>query len=202
MMAWCRQATNHYLIQYWLGSMSPYGVTKLQWIQHIFHGYITEALLPTWLTYRQRYSVAFTWEQFHKKCLFIRSEFTRLKLLPHLQANELTHWGRVTHICVSNLTIIGSDNGLSPRRRQAIIWTNAGIILIGPLGTKFSEILIEIVRVSSKKMRLKGSSAKWRPFCLGLNVYTRPLQRHSKTQQRAPYVYFLVCAWYIWQFLY
>ena len=43
----------------------------------------------------------------------------------------LTHWGRVTHICVGELTIIGSDNGLSPERRQAIIWTNAGILLIG-----------------------------------------------------------------------
>ena len=47
----------------------------------------------------------------------------------------LTHWGRVTHICVGKLTIIGSDNGLSPGRRQAIIWTYAGILLIGPLGT-------------------------------------------------------------------
>ena len=55
-----------------------------------------------------------------------------------------THWGRVTHICVGNLTIIGSDNGLSPDLRQAIIWTNSGILLIGPLGTNFSEILIEI----------------------------------------------------------
>ena len=34
---------------------------------------------------------------------------------------ELTHWGRATHICVSELTIIGSDNGLSPERPQAII---------------------------------------------------------------------------------
>ena len=40
-----------------------------------------------------------------------------------------THWGRVTHICVSKLTIIGSDNGLSPERRQAIIWTKAGNIV-------------------------------------------------------------------------
>ena len=56
----------------------------------------------------------------------------------------LTHWGRVTHICVNKLTMIGSDNGLSPGRRQAIIWTNAGILLIGPLGTNFSKILIEI----------------------------------------------------------
>ena len=49
----------------------------------------------------------------------------------------LTHWGRVTHICVGNLTIIGSDNGLSPGRRQAITCTNAGILLIGwTLGNK------------------------------------------------------------------
>ena len=82
---------------------------------------------------------------------------------------SLTHWGRVTHICVGKLTIIGSVNGLSPRRRQAIIWTNAGILLIEPLGTNFSEILIGIQMFSLKKMRLKMSSAKWRPFCLGLN---------------------------------
>ena len=56
----------------------------------------------------------------------------------------MTHWGRVTHICVSNLTIIGSDNDLSPGRGQAIILTNAGILFIGPLGTNFSEILIKI----------------------------------------------------------
>ena len=52
-----------------------------------------------------------------------------------------THWGRVTHICVNDLTSIGSDNGLSPGRRQAIIRTNAGILLIRPLGTHFSEFL-------------------------------------------------------------
>ena len=83
---------------------------------------------------------------------------------------SLTHWGRVTHICVGNLTIIGSDNGLSPDWRQAIIWTIARILLIGPLGTNFNEILISIQTFSFKKMHLKMSSAKWRPFCLGLNV--------------------------------
>ena len=82
----------------------------------------------------------------------------------------LTHWGRLTHICVGKLTIIGSDNGLSPERRQAIIWTNAGILLIGPLGTNFNEILIEIQPFSLKKMRLKMSSAKCCSFRLGLNV--------------------------------
>ena len=82
----------------------------------------------------------------------------------------LTHWGRATHICFSKLTTIGLDNGLSPGQRQAIIWTNAGILLIGPLGTNFSEILLRIQTFSFKKMHLKVSSAKWRPFCLGLNV--------------------------------
>ena len=73
-------------------------------------------------------------------------------------------------ICVGNLTIIGPDNGLSPGQRQAIIWTNAGILLIEPCGTNFSEILIGIQTSSFKKMHLKMSSAKWRLFCLGLNV--------------------------------
>ena len=83
---------------------------------------------------------------------------------------DLTHWGRVTHICVSNLTINGSDNGLSPDRRQAIIWTTAGLLLIELLRTNFNEILIEILTFSFKKIRLKVSSVKHRPFCLGLNV--------------------------------
>ena len=76
----------------------------------------------------------------------------------------------MTHICVSKQTIIGSDNGVSPGRHQAIIWTNAGILLIGILGTNFREILILIRIFSLKKMDLKLSSAKWRPFCRGLNV--------------------------------
>ena len=80
--------------------------------------------------------------------------------------------------CVSKLTIIGSDNGLSPDRRQAIIWTNDGLLLIGPLGTNFSEILIEILTFSFKKMRLKVSSAKWQPFCLSLNVLNQFKQYH------------------------
>ena len=56
----------------------------------------------------------------------------------------LTHSGQVTHICVSNLNTIGSDNGVSPGCHKAIVRTNAGILLIGLLGKNFSEILIEI----------------------------------------------------------
>ena len=104
---------------------------------------------------------------------------------------DLTHWGRVTHICVGKLTIIGSDNGLSPGRRQAIIWTNAGILLIRPLGTNFSEILIAIETFSFKKMHLKISSAKWRSFCLGFNV----LRSFTwiKLPHRRPYIWAIWC---------
>ena len=84
-----------------------------------------------------------------------------------------TLWGRVMHICVRKLAIICSDNGLTPDQHQAIIWTNTGILLIGPLGTNFSEILIETYTFSFKKMHLKMSSMKWRPFCVGLNVLSQ-----------------------------
>ena len=91
----------------------------------------------------------------------------------YISLNVLTHWGRVMHVCICNLTTIGSDNGLSPDQRQAIIWTNAGMLLIRTLGTSFSEILIKINSFSLKKMHLKMSSAKWWPFYLGLNVLSK-----------------------------
>ena len=73
-------------------------------------------------------------------------------------------------MCVSKLTIIGSEKGLSPGRRQAIFWTNARILLIAPLGSNFSEILIEIPTFSFKKMQLKMSSAETAAVCLGHSV--------------------------------
>ena len=100
-----------------------------------------------------------------------------LKQSDDLPMTRLTHWGRATHMFVSKLTIIALDNGLSPGRRQAIIWINDGILLIWPLGANFSEILIEIISFSFKKMHLKMSSGKWRPFCLGLNVLMTKLNR-------------------------
>ena len=91
----------------------------------------------------------------------------------------LTHWGRVTHICLGNLTIIGPDNGLSPGRWQAIIWTNAGIMLIGTSGTNFSEMLIKIQTFSLKKIHLKMLSVKCCSFRLDLNVLRQILDRLS-----------------------
>ena len=106
--------------------------------------------------------------------------------------SRITRWGRVTHICVSEVTIIVSDNGLSPGRHQAIIWNNAGILLIEPLGTNFSGILIEIHTFSFKKMHLKMSSGKWRPFCLGLNVIMKFHASHSRWMCiTSKYIYFI-----------
>ena len=81
---------------------------------------------------------------------------------PLNNAWSLTHWGRVTHICVGNLTIIGSENCLSTGRRQAITWTNVGILLLGPLGTNFSEMLIH----SRKSIVWKMAVILCRPQCV------------------------------------
>ena len=64
----------------------------------------------------------------------------------------LNHWGC---ICISKLTSISSDNGFLPGQRQAVVWTNAGILLIRALGTNFDEILSEIDAFSFKKMHVK-----------------------------------------------
>ena len=81
---------------------------------------------------------------------------------------RFAHSGWMTHICIGNLTIIGSDNGLLPGQHQAIVWTSAGVLLIWSLGTNFNEILNGIQAFSFKKMQLKVLSGKWQPFRLGV----------------------------------
>ena len=105
----------------------------------------------------------------------------------------LTHWGRMTHICVSKLTIIGSDKGLSPGRRQAIIWTNE-------IST------IDIQTFSFKKIHFNMSSGKWRPFfsrpqCV--NTHTTapraPQQTHTHLTTYMPWGCDLIIDDLIWQ---
>ena len=104
-------------------------------------------------------------------CLFFVKMFIDIKKIVNWL--RLIHWGRVMHLCVSKLTI-GSDNGLAPCRRQTIILTNAGILLIWTWGTNFSEIFNEISTFLDKKMHLNKyiSSGTWRSFCLSLSVLT------------------------------
>ena len=44
--------------------------------------------------------------------------------------------------CNYSIRGLPSDNGLLPDWRQAVIWTNAGILLTGPIETNYSEILL------------------------------------------------------------
>ena len=69
---------------------------------------------------------------------------------------------------VYELKIKAINIHIQPSQRQAINWTIVGILLIGPLGTNFSEILIQILTFSFKKMHLLY--VKWWPFYPGLNV--------------------------------
>ena len=73
----------------------------------------------------------------------------------------------MTHICVGKLNIISSDNGLSPGKRQAIIWTNAGILFIWHLWTNFIEILIRIQIFSFQK-------CTWNVVCEMASILSRP----------------------------
>ena len=111
--------------------------------------------------------------------------------------NKLTHWGRVTHICVSKLNNIGSDN----------IWNNSRLLLIGPLGANFSEIFIEINTFLFKKMHLRISSGQFRLFYLSLNecvklrlavqhFYTLILHSRKRIDFWLDRDHFIVYSWY------
>ena len=93
------------------------------------------------------------------------------------KSHYLTHSGRETHICAGNLTTIGSDKSLSPSRCQAIIWTNDWALLIG----HFSKIFLKLLTFPFKKIRLKVSFAKWRPFCLDLNMLTLVMSTNMRS---------------------
>ena len=108
-------------------------------------------------------------ENSHKNIIISRALNTNL---PHQITDccRWTNWGGVTHICVCKLTISGSNIGLSPRRRQAIIWTNATILSVRPLGTYVSEILFKIQNFPWRKCTCKCRLQIGGHFCLGLNV--------------------------------
>ena len=115
-MAYYLVEPSHYLNQCW------FIISKVMW--HSFEGITKEDLKITISKTQLKFAISKSWPE-------------------HPATNELTHWGRVTQICISKLTIIGSDNGLSPGWHQVIIWNNAGILLIGALGTSLSKILIK-----------------------------------------------------------
>ena len=116
-----------------------------------------------------QYWSSISWNDPYRFVPVLMVKIHKLQMRDLVEFQPLTHWGWVAHIASVNWAIISSDNVLSPDRRQAIIWTNVGILLIGQSGTNFNEILTEIHTFSFKKMHMK-MSGKWGPFCLGLNV--------------------------------
>ena len=182
-MDWCPTASNHYLNQCWPN------ISKVLWYsskgnftwkclryQSLDYGFsFMEAQLFCYLVLLSTHLMAKPGNKpaaplLPYPCV---AKITHLKLPPHLSGdNELIIEAEWCIYVSVNQTIICTDNGLGPGWRQAIIWNNAGILSIWPLGTNFNEILMEIQTFLCKKMNLKMSSAKWRPSCLGLNVVT------------------------------
>ena len=88
-------------------------------------------------------------------------------------------------------------------RHQAIIRTNSAVLLTVPLGTNFSEIVIEILTFSYTIMHLNMPCGKWRPFCPRLNMLNSNLHIHNPVIYRWKRLSFplndqcFMCMWYI-----
>ena len=105
--------------------------------------------IVNWAPRNNQYTMSFIQYNLFENVCKVSIILCRLQCLERYFASRLifcsnaalTHWGWVTHICVGRQTIIGSDNGLLPERCQAIIWTNAGILLNWTLGKKLNRNL-------------------------------------------------------------
>ena len=121
------------------------------------------------------------------QCVMMPKETTTVSLA------QLHNWILLTHIYVTESCSTASDNGLSPIRHQAIIWTNAGLLSTVPLGTIFSEISMKKQNFSFTKVHLKyrlrndshfvqGRWFKWKPkpnSPQGLEILTHDAGYHS-----------------------
>ena len=86
------------------------------------------------------------------------------------------HRARVMHICGSKLVHHCFQIMGAPAQRHAIIWTNIGLLLIGPLVTKFCEHWIKIQQFLYEERYFKMPSVKWRHFRLVLNERTTEVE--------------------------
>ena len=181
---------SHYLSQYWLISIAPYGFTGPQWSNSL----------------RPRQNGRYFPDDIFECIFFNEKVWTLIKIslkfvskgpisiilaLVQIMARRRSGDKPLSepmlvrlpmHICVTrpqwvnlyasvNWVIIISENGLSPVQHQAIVSTSTDVLSIGPLGTNFSEIQIKVQQFSYKTRNLKMSSAKHGQFCLDLNVF-------------------------------
>ena len=81
-----------------------------------------------------------------------------------------------------NQASIGLGNGLSPVRRQPIIWTNAGLMSIGPLGIKIQNFSFTIHKIASENIVCETAVRYHRKACAG-NHSSFELHYRSKNTQ-------------------
>ena len=131
--AWCIYHLTQEILRpgsIWINSLSPerYGNdVKCVILQHILMVYILSILNEIFRWIRTT-GIDISW---HQAITWTNGDQVLCDHMVLLGSIDLTHRGWVTHICVGKLTIIYSDNDLSPGWRQAITWINAGILLDG-----------------------------------------------------------------------
>ena len=115
-MAWCRQATSHYLSQCWPRSLSPYGVTGPQWVKVRPCNWVLLFLLTLW-----------RWSEITRGALWWRAEVrllgrgTELRWLLWGRPEVWLLWGRPEFLALRRghqrpRRLDGSDRGgLHPR---------------------------------------------------------------------------------------
>ena len=86
---------------------------------------------------------------------------------------RLTHWGWVTHICVSKLSHYWTlDNGLAPIQCQTMIWSDI-VSSTASLWTKEVQFQSKIQTFLFKKINFKMSSAKWHIFFICISMFNQ-----------------------------
>ena len=109
---------------------------------------------------------------------------------------------------ISKLTIISSDNGLSPKRRQAIICTNAWILLIATSGTNlvnsevkfyifiqenaFENVFCEMAAILSLPQCVKVAYGMLQDFVTIIIISIR-----SRTDGCSPFTFQQICALFV-----
>ena len=161
-------------------------VTSLQWCPRISQNdkwcfSIKSRLVAIWISIikirlSHNRAIFIMWILYPKRLSLYRNELLVFPHTAYIKWGSLTHWDRVTHVCVTKLTIIGSHNGLKPDRCQAIIWNNAGILLVSPLGTHFraeyqSKFIYILIQESAfENVVWKTAAILSRPQCVDLKV--------------------------------
>ena len=149
-------------------------------MRHYFHPYFVLFTLNSMLSF-----------------LFYYVNLPKGELLVNLCVSTLIDWGRVTRICVRNLTIIGSDNCLSVpwhylnRCWNIVNWTLKNRfhwnqtfsfkkiwkcpLIARFMGSTWGPSGADMTQVAPRWAPwtlLSRSSGRWLPFCLGLHVLT------------------------------